>query len=254
MVVVGQGLLPGLGYRQLLAVAAEHFGEHANRVGCRGVWYGAAEFAGLGGAAVVAGQFGRGAGTGREVGLLRGLGAGPVPLARQLRVPGHRRHGDGAAAVRGVRGLQQRDAGPAAGEDRRRRRGRRRGGPPLRAQPHPRYPAGRRAGRGHRSATGLGGQTLQASLTALQSAAADPHGTTYTPSASLFDLVEQRLAAPGSSGGRAHLAQRDPRLIDEALAELAGALGMDITSYDTGPVGDPAPSAAPGRILRAGSE
>jgi hypothetical protein len=30
----------------------------------------------------------------------------------------------------------------------------------------------------------------------------------------------------------AHLALRDLRLIDGALAELAGALGMDITSYD----------------------
>jgi hypothetical protein len=42
----------------------------------------------------------------------------------------------------------------------------------------------------------------------------------------------------------AHLALRDLRLIDGALAELAGALDMDITSYDTGPAGDPAPSAA----------
>jgi hypothetical protein len=42
----------------------------------------------------------------------------------------------------------------------------------------------------------------------------------------------------------AHLALRDLRLIDGALAELAGALDMDITSYDTGPVGDPAPFAA----------
>jgi uncharacterized membrane protein YccC len=82
-----------------------------------------------------------------------------------------------------------------------------------------------------------GCQTLQASLTALQSAVADPHGTTYTRSASLFDLVEQRLAAPGNNGGNANLALRDLRLIDGALAELAGALGMDITSYDTGPAG-----------------
>jgi uncharacterized membrane protein YccC len=90
-----------------------------------------------------------------------------------------------------------------------------------------------------------GCQTLQASLTALQSAVADPHATTYTRSASLFDLVEQRLASQGSNGDMAHLALRDLRLIDGALAELAGALGMDITSYDTGPAGDPAPFAAP---------
>jgi hypothetical protein len=88
-----------------------------------------------------------------------------------------------------------------------------------------------------------GCQNLQASLTGLQSAVAGPHGITYTRSASLFDLVEQRLAAPGSNGGKAHLALRDLRLIDGALAELAGALGMDITSYDTGPAGTP--SAGP---------
>jgi hypothetical protein len=34
-------------------------------------------------------------------------------------------------------------------------------------------------------------------------------------------------------------------MIDGALAELADALGMDITSYDVGPAGDPAPPAAP---------
>jgi hypothetical protein len=61
----------------------------------------------------------------------------------------------------------------------------------------------------------------------------------------VFDLVEQWLASPGSKGGNADLALRDLRLIDGALAELATALGMDITSYDTGPAGDPAPSAAP---------
>jgi hypothetical protein len=39
------------------------------------------------------------------------------------------------------------------------------------------------------------------------------------------------------------MALHDLRLIDGALAELADALGMDITSYDTGPAG--APSAGP---------
>jgi uncharacterized membrane protein YccC len=90
-----------------------------------------------------------------------------------------------------------------------------------------------------------GCQTLQGSLTALQSAVADSQGTTYIRSASLFDLVEQRLATLGSNGGKGRLALRDLRLIDGALAELAGALGMEITSYDTRPAGDQAPSAAP---------
>jgi hypothetical protein len=90
-----------------------------------------------------------------------------------------------------------------------------------------------------------GCRTLQASLTALQSAVAAPHTGTYTRSASLFDLIEQRLAVPGSNAGHGHLALRDLRLVDGALAELAGALGMDITSYDTGPAGNPVPSAGP---------
>jgi hypothetical protein len=37
----------------------------------------------------------------------------------------------------------------------------------------------------------------------------------------------------------------DLRLLDGALAELAGVLTMDITSYDTGPAADPALSPAP---------
>ena len=88
-----------------------------------------------------------------------------------------------------------------------------------------------------------GCQTLQASLTALQSAVTGPDGGSYTRSASLFDLIEQRLAAPGSNAGHDYLALRDLRAIDGALAELAEVLGLDITSYDTGPTGDPVPSA-----------
>ena len=88
-----------------------------------------------------------------------------------------------------------------------------------------------------------GCQTLQASLTVLQSAVAGPDGGSYTRSASLFDLIEQRLAAPGSNAGHDYLALRDLRAIDGALAELAEVLGLDITSYDTGPTGDPVPSA-----------
>jgi len=88
-----------------------------------------------------------------------------------------------------------------------------------------------------------GCQTLQTSLAALQPAVGCPQGGTYTRSASLFDLIEQRLAAPGSNAGSGYLALRDLRLIDGALAELAEALGVDITSYDTGPASNPVPSA-----------
>jgi hypothetical protein len=83
-----------------------------------------------------------------------------------------------------------------------------------------------------------GCQTLQASLTSLQSALAGPGGYTYTRSASLFDLIEQRLAVPGRGSGDGHLALRDLRLVDGALAELAGALGLHVTSYDIGPADD----------------
>ena len=90
-----------------------------------------------------------------------------------------------------------------------------------------------------------GCQTLQTSLAALQPAVGCPQGGTYTRSASLFDLIEQRLDAPGSNAGSGYLPLRDLRLIDGALAELAEALGADITSYDTGPASDPVPSAGP---------
>jgi hypothetical protein len=82
-------------------------------------------------------------------------------------------------------------------------------------------------------------------MTALQSAAGGSHAGTYTRSASLFDLIEQQLAAGGSNAGHGYLALRDLRMIDGALAELAGAMGMDITSYDVGPAGGSAPSAGP---------
>jgi Fusaric acid resistance protein-like len=88
-----------------------------------------------------------------------------------------------------------------------------------------------------------GCQTLQASLTSLQSAVAGLGGCTYTRSASLFDLIEQRSAAPGRGSGDGRLALRDLRMIDGALAELAGTLGLHVTSYDIGPADDQIRSA-----------
>ena len=70
-----------------------------------------------------------------------------------------------------------------------------------------------------------GCQTLQASLTSLRSAVAGPGGCTYTRSASLFDLIEQRLAAPGSGSGDGHLALRDLRLIDGGAGRAGGRPG-----------------------------
>ena len=88
-----------------------------------------------------------------------------------------------------------------------------------------------------------GGQTLEASLTSLQSALAGPGGYTYTRSASLFDVIEQRLAASGGGSSDGQLALRDLRLIDGALAELASALGLHVISYDIGPADDHVRSA-----------
>jgi len=90
-----------------------------------------------------------------------------------------------------------------------------------------------------------GRETLQASLTSVQSAARGSPPGTYTRSASLFDQAERRLTGPGGNAGHGRLAVRDLRLLDGALAELAGVLAMDITSYDTGPTADPAVSPAP---------
>jgi hypothetical protein len=89
-----------------------------------------------------------------------------------------------------------------------------------------------------------GRETLQASLTSVQSAARGSPPGTYTRSASLFDQAERRLTGPGGNAGHGRLAVRDLRLLDGALAELAGVLAMDITSYDTGPTADPAVSPA----------
>lgn len=71
--------------------------------------------------------------------------------------------------------------------------------------------------------------TQQASLTALQSAGAGSPRDSYTRSASPFDRAERRLTGAGGKAAKGHLAFRDLRLIDGALAELAGALGMGIT-------------------------
>ena len=88
-----------------------------------------------------------------------------------------------------------------------------------------------------------GGQTLEASLTSLQSALAGPGGYTYTRSASLFDVIEQRLVASGGGSSDGQLALRDLRLIDGALAELAIAMGLHVISYDIGPADDHVRSA-----------
>jgi hypothetical protein len=80
-----------------------------------------------------------------------------------------------------------------------------------------------------------GRETLQGSLSSVRSALGGSSPGTYTRSASLLDRAEGRLATAGGSAGQGWLAVRDLRLLDGALAELAGVLGMEITSYDTIP-------------------
>jgi hypothetical protein len=98
---------------------------------------------------------------------------------------------------------------------------------------------------GTRALLEWGWETLQASLTSVQSAVRGSSPGRYTRSASLFDQAERRLTGPGGSDGEGRLAVRDLRFLDGALAELARVLGMDITSYDTGPAADPARAPAP---------
>ena len=75
MVGVGQGLLPGLGRGQLLAVPLQHVGQHAERVPGPGGLGGRVGSGGRrGGVLVVAGQFGGRARARRRVGELRATG------------------------------------------------------------------------------------------------------------------------------------------------------------------------------------
>jgi uncharacterized membrane protein YccC len=81
----------------------------------------------------------------------------------------------------------------------------------------------------------LASATLQQSLDVVAAALTGPRDVTYTRSAALFDQAERRIEERSGTAGPAHLAIRDLKLIDGTMAQLAEALGLAITDYDTVP-------------------
>ena len=139
VVGVGQGLLPGLGGRQLLAIPLQDISQHAEgvpRSGGFGSWVRSGWLSG--GVLVVAGQFGGRARARRRVGQLRGqgehvgrvgvgaAGQGDVGVLAVLGAGDHRQAGVHGAALGGVvgdrvaqfgsfvAGVQEMAVGPAA--------------------------------------------------------------------------------------------------------------------------------------------
>jgi uncharacterized membrane protein YccC len=86
-----------------------------------------------------------------------------------------------------------------------------------------------------------GSATLGRSLGILAGSFAGPRDGIYTRSSSLFDQAEQRLQRSASPHKEADLAIRDLRAIDETMADMAAALHLMVTDYDTVEV---APSVA----------
>jgi uncharacterized membrane protein YgaE (UPF0421/DUF939 family) len=78
-----------------------------------------------------------------------------------------------------------------------------------------------------------GSATLGRSLAVVAGAFTGPRDGTYTRSASLFDQAEQRLQRSQNPHKDADLALRDLRAIDETMADMAEALHLEVTDYDT---------------------
>jgi hypothetical protein len=81
----------------------------------------------------------------------------------------------------------------------------------------------------------LASATLQQSVDVVAAALTGPRDGIYTRSAALFDQAERRIEARSGTAGPAQLAIRDLKLIDGTMAQLAEALGLAITDYDTVP-------------------
>jgi uncharacterized membrane protein YccC len=75
--------------------------------------------------------------------------------------------------------------------------------------------------------------TLGRSLEVVAAAFTGPREGTYTRASSLFDQAEQRLQRSSTPHDGTGLAIRDLRAIDETMAELAEALHLEVTDYDT---------------------
>jgi hypothetical protein len=56
---------------------------------------------------------------------------------------------------------------------------------------------------------------------------------TYTRSSALFDRAERRLETHAGETDEGQLALRDFQLIDGAMAQLAGNMGLNRTDFDT---------------------
>jgi uncharacterized membrane protein YgaE (UPF0421/DUF939 family) len=78
-----------------------------------------------------------------------------------------------------------------------------------------------------------GSATLGRSLEIVAGAFTGPRDGTYTRSSSLFDQAEQRLQRSPTEHKQADLAIRDLRAIDETMADMAEALHLKLTDYDT---------------------
>jgi hypothetical protein len=75
--------------------------------------------------------------------------------------------------------------------------------------------------------------TMRHSLEIAADAVTGRRDVTYTRSSALFDRTERRLEEQAATVGPAQLAVRDLKLIDGAVAQLAEAIGLTITDYDT---------------------
>jgi hypothetical protein len=81
-------------------------------------------------------------------------------------------------------------------------------------------------------------RTLNTSIEQLIRAVDEAVGGVYIRSAGLFDRVERTLEARGGAIDD-RLALRDFQLIDQALACLAAAMNLPVTSYDTAGIDAP---------------
>jgi hypothetical protein len=77
------------------------------------------------------------------------------------------------------------------------------------------------------------GATLDESLGVISAAVTGSRDVTYTRSSALFDQAERRLEATARRTGPAQLAIRDLKLLDGAMAGLAAAIKVGVTSFDT---------------------
>jgi uncharacterized membrane protein YccC len=98
------------------------------------------------------------------------------------------------------------------------------------------------------------GATLDESLGVISAAVTGSRDVLYTRSSALFDQAERRLEATARGTGPAQLAIRDLKLLDGAMAGLAKAIKVRITSFDTDAAQTQEEGAVPvrGRVLNPG--